>query len=248
MHVCHWKENSFPGTRERTILAKPLHADGRADAYTIVKIGGRDNIQREYRNYETYVKDSLPPVTARIQQPPVYLPAPLSGTPGRQAALQYTFIAQPGRMPASLRQALLASPAPALLEKLFGTFGPNWWMQRKPYSFRLAQEYDRMLPAHLVIEPCPGKGVYLDGDSRPDNLDLEVGDLVNLGKFPTVEPLAVGKGLSMRGISRGGQPALRIRWMGEHLAQGACGRITATRAPCCTGLCRVSTCTGCLTR
>ena len=54
-------------------------------------------------------------------------------------------------MPASLRESLLTNPNPALLEKLFDTFGPNWWMQRRPYTFRLAQEYDRMLPAHCVL-------------------------------------------------------------------------------------------------
>jgi hypothetical protein len=213
----------------RTFLAKPVHADGRSDAYTIVKIGGRDNIQREYQNYETYVKDSLPPVTARIQQPPVLLPAALAGTPGRQAALQYTFIAPPGRTPTSLRQALLANPDPALLEKLFETFGPNWWMQHRPYSFRLSQEYDRMLPAHLVIEPCPGRGAYLDGDSLPFNLGLDVGDVVTLGRFPMVEPLAVGKGVSLQGKAGGGQPALRLRWMSERPAQADSGRIAATR-------------------
>lgn len=214
----------------RTFLAKPLRPDGRADAYTIVKIGGRESIQREYENYETYVKDSLPPVTARIQQPPVILSARHAEKSGRQAALQYTFIAQPGHTPASLRQALLANPDPALLEKLFGTFGPNWWMQRKPYSFRMSQEYDRMLPTHLVVEPCPGKGSYIDGDSLPFNLDLRAGDLVTLGRFPFVEPLAVGKGLSLRGNPRGGQPALRVRWLAERLPEGSLGRIVATRS------------------
>ncbi len=218
----------------RTFLARPLRPDGRADAYTIVKIGGRESIQREYANYEAYVKNSLPPVTARIQQPPVTLGGHIARTvglqaAGREAALQYTFIAQPGHSPASLRQALLAKPDPALLEKLFETFGPNWWMQRKPYSFRLSQEYDRMLPSHLVIEACPGKGRPLNGDSLPFNLELKVGDLVALGRFPFVEPLAVGNGYALRGNPREGQPALRVRWQGEHITEGSTGRVTATR-------------------
>jgi hypothetical protein len=168
-------------------------------------------------------------MTARIQQPPVILNASPIERPDRQAALQYTFIAQPGHTPASLRQALLTNPDPVLLEKLFETFGPNWWMQRKPYSFRLSQEYDRMLPAHLVVEPCPGRGDPIDGNSLPFNLDLEVSDLVTLGRFPFVEPLVVGKGLSLRGKASGGQPALRVRWLAERLPEGTTGRIVATR-------------------
>jgi hypothetical protein len=213
----------------RTLLAKPILADGRVDAPTIVKIGGRESIQREYENYETYVKHTLPPVTARIQQPPVLLPGRLDAPPGRQAALQYTFIAQPGHIPASLRQALLANPDPALVFKLFETFGPNWWMQRRPYAFRLAQEYDRLLPTHLVIEPSPGKGAYLDGDTLPFDLSLKIGDQVSLGRFPTVEPLVGTKGYSLRGAAGRGQPALRLRWLGERPGEGAVGRVAATR-------------------
>ena len=57
----------------RTFLALPVRADGRADAHTIVKLGPRHAIQAEFSNYETFVKDTLPPVTARIQQPPAAL-------------------------------------------------------------------------------------------------------------------------------------------------------------------------------
>ena len=51
----------------RTFLVLPVKTDGHADAQTIVKIGWRADIQREAENYETFVKDSLPPMTARIQ-------------------------------------------------------------------------------------------------------------------------------------------------------------------------------------
>jgi hypothetical protein len=131
----------------RTFLALPIHPDGRADAYTIVKIGSRASIQCEAEAYERYVKDRLPPVTARIQQAPVTLPG------SSRAAVRYTFIAEPGHLPTSLRLALLADPDPALLWRLFETFGPNWWMQRRAYAFRWALEYDRLLPPHLVLEP-----------------------------------------------------------------------------------------------
>jgi hypothetical protein len=97
----------------RTFLAQPVQAGGRADAFTIIKIGMRQAIQREYENYETYVKDTLPPITARIQHTPVTVAG------SDRAAVQYTFLAAPGKLPVSLRQALLENPDPLLLRRLF---------------------------------------------------------------------------------------------------------------------------------
>ena len=72
----------------RTFLALPIRADGRADAHTIVKIGERESIRREFENYETFVKDTLPPITARIQEPPVILPSPVTALRLRSAPLR----------------------------------------------------------------------------------------------------------------------------------------------------------------
>jgi len=58
----------------RALLALPIRPDGRADAYTIAKIGARPAVEQEYANYEAFVKDTLPPVTARIQHTPVQHP------------------------------------------------------------------------------------------------------------------------------------------------------------------------------
>ena len=207
----------------RTFLAQPVHADGRADAYTIVKVGQRQAIQREFENYEAFVKDRLPPITARIQRPPVTVRG------SQRAALQYTFIAEPGRMPLSLRLALLNDPDPALLERLFETFGPNWWMQRRAYTFRLAQEYDRVLPTHYVITPERGRGRPLDGNDAPAESSLAVGELVTLRRFAQVEPRADGASLSLRGTAQPGQPPLRVRWLSTSDPLGATGRVVATR-------------------
>jgi hypothetical protein len=232
----------------RTFLAQPVRADGRSDAYTIVKIGQRRDIQAEFENYEAFVKDTLPPITARIQHPPVVYGKPPPGRrgPGRQvpgqrttaqrAALQYTFIAEPGHLPASLRQVLLKNPDPVILEKLFSTFGPNWWMQRRPYTFRLAQEYDRVLPTHYVIDPCTGRGMVLDGESPLAGVALKTGDLVRLRNFRQVELRADGESLSLRGKPADGQPPLRVRWLSLSEPEGACGRVVATRADLLRGL------------
>ncbi|MGW8251638.1 MAG: phosphotransferase, partial [Anaerolineales bacterium] len=192
-------------------------------------------IQQEYANYQDYVKNTLPPVTARIQAPPVVAARPTRRVKrqpawlGEIAALQYTFIAEPGRVPASMRQRLLADPDPGLLRKLFDTFGPNWWMQRKPYTFRLAQEYDRLLPTHYVIQPESGRGMVLDGRASPVNVSLQIGDLVSLRNFSRVELRLDGKSLSLKGHAQPGQPRLRARWLGLSDPDGATGRVVATR-------------------
>ncbi len=207
----------------RTYLALPIRPDGRSDAHTIVKIGETEAIRHEFENYETFVKDTLPPVTARIQQ------APVAGPGGRQAAIRYTFIAEPGNPPTSLRQALLANPDPSLLMKLFETFGPGWWMQRRPYTFHLAQEYDRMLPTHYVIQPERANGKLLDGRTASSDTRLEIGEYVTLRSFKTIERRLDGSSLSLRGEAAPGLLPLRLRWLGLADPNGSTGRVIATR-------------------
>lgn len=210
----------------RTFLALPIRPDGRADAYTITKIGERQSMQREYRNYETFVKDTLPPITARIQRPPVSTSSTRSS---HLAALQYTFIGEPGHPPTSLRQALLSQSDPGLLFRLLDTFGPNWWLQRRPYTFRMATEYDRVLPTHLVLEPASGKGQELDGRQSPVGLNIPVGERVTLRNFSQTELRLDGVSYSAQGPASPGQPPLRIRWLGIQRPDGATGKVIATR-------------------
>jgi hypothetical protein len=211
----------------RAFLAVPIRHDGRTDAHTIVKIGEREAIRQEFENYENFVKDTLPPVTARIQH------APVTVRGSDRAALQYTFIAAPGHPPASLLQALMANPDPSLLLKMFDTFGPNWWMQRRPYTFRMAMEYDRMLPAHLVVSPAvpDGQGVVrtLDGRSPGSLEGIREGDTVILRNFARRELRADAKSLSLRGEAASGRPALRVRWLGLANPNGATGKVVGTR-------------------
>lgn len=214
----------------RAFLALPVRADGRADAYTIAKLGDAASIQHEFENYETFVKDTLPPITARIQHPPVSV----GGQQRKLAALQYTFIGEQGRPPVSLRQALLDQPDPALLTRLVDTFGPNWWLQRRPYTFRLGLEYDRLLPTHLVIEPAGARSptaeiFQLDGRLAPGEVRLQAGALVRLSHFPQTELRADGQSLSLQGATRPGQAPLRVRWLSAARPDGALGRVAATR-------------------
>jgi hypothetical protein len=105
-------------------------------------------------------------------------------------------------------------------------------MQRKPWSFRLAQEYDRMLPAHLVVQPMPsaaGEHHTISGKMRPQDCAVFVGDLVLLSDFAQVEGRPDGKSLSLIGEPSAGQAALRVRWLGDSFKPGAVGRVAATR-------------------
>lgn len=210
----------------RTLLALPVRDDGRADAYTIAKIGERSAIEREYENYEVYVKDTLPPITARIQHPPVITRR--SETQGL-AALQYTFIGEPGKAPVSLRRALLAEPDADLLRRMMDTFGPNWWLQRRPYVFHAAVEYDRLLPSHLVIAPDRGRAAQLDGRTLSSKLKLQIGDRVQLRRFAAFEPRQDRLSLSLQGFSAPGEPPLRVRWLSTDPPEGRVGKVVATR-------------------
>ncbi|HNB54630.1 MAG TPA: phosphotransferase, partial [Anaerolineales bacterium] len=219
----------------RTFLAVPVRPDSRVDAHTIVKIADHQSIIREYTNYENFVKTTLPPATARIQQPPVRADG--------LAVLQYTFLGGPGYTPTSLRQALIENPDPRLLWKLFDTFAPNWWMQHKPYVFRVGQEYDRKLPTHYVLEPCPGTpDATLDGQTPPLSADTwPLGTILTLKNFHPASPRPGGKSVSLLSASLPGHPSVRVRWMaGSVPPQGATGRLVATRwtllREACTGL------------
>jgi hypothetical protein len=208
----------------RTFLAKPLKADGNADAETIIKMGPVLDIIHEYENYEDFVKKRLPPITARIQS----LPVTVKG--GSLAALQYTFISEPGRSPVSLRQALLEKPDPVLIHKLFNSFGPYWWMQRQPFTFTMAQEYDRLLPPHLVLVPEKGTArSELWATTDPQTLHIQAGALVKVPAFEHFETRADGTSLTLIGSAQPGKPALRLRWLDLKPPMGTTARVIADR-------------------
>ncbi len=156
---------------------------------------------------------------------------------GKNAVLQYTFIGEPGTKPVSLRQALLDAPDPKLLTRLFEMFGPNWWMQRKPWTFRLAQEYDSLLPPHWLLEPEIGKGEPLDGRKPPGSVKLSIGDLVTPQHFRIKSGGGFKDYMTLLGETTDGQPALRVRWLAKDFpknssfrqSSGQAGRVIATR-------------------
>jgi hypothetical protein len=145
--------------------------------------------------------------------------------------LQYTFICEPGHPPLSLRQALIKKPDPGTLYRLFDTFGPNWWMQRQPYTFRMEQEYDQLLPPHWLVEPASGGRtlVRLEPGEREHRQPVIVGQIVRLGAFKK-ELRPDGQSWSLKGDPRAGTPPLRLRWLSHQPPiPGVTGKITASR-------------------
>ncbi|OGO17775.1 MAG: hypothetical protein A2Z14_06890 [Chloroflexi bacterium RBG_16_48_8] len=163
----------------RTLLVRPFRSDGRADAHAIVKFGTRKMIRAEYANYQTFVRQTLPPITGRILGPPVMVQGE------EEAVLQYTFVGTPNIAPVSLRSFALKQPvqetARLIEDRLFSTFGPAWWMQRRPYVFRMRQEYDHLLPVHLLLEAVGAdhEASVLSGDLRQVQ-HLKPGDVVRI--------------------------------------------------------------------
>jgi hypothetical protein len=220
----------------RTLLVQPSHADGRIDAHAIVKIGSAREIQAEYSNYESFVRHTLPPVTSRVQGPPVLV----SNVP--DAALEYTFVGMPGVSPTSFRSFVLSSSAiesQDLIENcLFATFGAGWWMQRVPYSFRLGQEYDRLLPVHLVLEASDERRENRVRSGNPSDLDgLQEGEVIRLENATVIEVRSKRKSATLSWQDNSFTPFTRVRFQNTQpgdFSEGTrirsvYGRVVATR-------------------
>jgi len=220
----------------RTLLIQPIRPDGRADAHVILKIGSRSLIQSEYVNYQNFVRHTLPPITGRVLGPPVIVQGE------KDAALQYTFVGTPGAAPVSLRSFALNRPsretARLIEDQLFATFGPAWWMQRQPYYFRILHEYDRLLPAHLLLEPTDVQrnGAIISGDLA-DIKGLKPGDIVRLEEALVVEVRPQRKTVTLAWPQSPSGSTLRVRFrdmspgaFSEGREKGAfSGRVVASR-------------------
>jgi hypothetical protein len=134
------------------LLVTPIHADRREDASVVVKIADATSILDEERRYNAYVRNTLPPLTARLEQRTTakYLDT---------AGLKYTFVADQTGASGSLRVLAHEMGAERLREwlrsQLFPYFGRTWWMQRTPDLFQVWEEYDWLLPPLLTLDFVP---------------------------------------------------------------------------------------------
>jgi hypothetical protein len=207
----------------RTFMATPIHVNQKADAYSIIKVSGRESINREFHNYQVYVKATLPPTTARIQE------APISVKQVDLAALRYTFIGAPGNLPQSLRQIMQKNPDPHWFEHLASSYGPNWWLQRTPYTFRLSQEYGRKLPAHYVIRPAKGKGKLLDGRLPMEKEQFKTGDLIYLKNFQVANINPTRGRISLLSPSEEGGMPIKVTYLSAEIPKEFIGEVITTR-------------------
>lgn len=142
-------------TSAKVLVASPYRADGHANASVVVKLDDRQAILYEKMRYDSFVRDTLPPATARV------LDNPIAPDKSMLGGLKYTFIRDrdaPG--PVDLAdfghehgpEAL----ADLLQNSLYRVFGETWWSQRHLYQFGVWQEYEMVLPPSLVVEVVPG--------------------------------------------------------------------------------------------
>ncbi|MCU0513154.1 MAG: phosphotransferase [Anaerolineae bacterium] len=137
-------------TRSTLLVVTPIRVDNRADAPVVVKIGPGDMILDEAQRYERYVKNTLPPLTARLEDRPT---APETSD---LAGIKYTFVTDPDGNPADMRVATRKWSGERLGEwlqmRLYQHFGEGWWKQNRMYRFEAWQEYDWVLPPMLTLE------------------------------------------------------------------------------------------------
>ncbi len=172
------------------LVVTPRRMDGFEDAAVVVKIDRADDILDEARRYETNIRNTLPPLTARLEDRPT---APETS---ELAGLKYTFVSDGSDQPRDLRLVAAEWGTEALgqwlVHSLLPTFGKTWWLQKRPYRFQIAAEYDWMLPPAVTFEALEGEDVPENATELRDPIkrsrlqELEYGDIVVIENF-TVE-------------------------------------------------------------
>ncbi len=212
-------------TSATILVVTPISADGIEDAAVVVKIDDADMILDEAQRYETHVKSSLPPLTARLEDKPT------TSETSDLAGLKYTFIAGTNSSAQDLREAAhdLENLGEWLRRELFPYFGKTWWKQNRPYRFQVWTEYDWLLPPLLTLEfipeeEVPPTAIVLHDPLRRVRISkLEYGDVVLIENF-TVQRVYRDKNMIQLAIGKGSEAARRAYKMnvqGLNLSQDA---------------------------
>lgn len=140
-------------TGAKILVVQPYRAQ-RAEARVVVKIDEQSIIQHEKRHYDSYVKDTLPPTTARL------LDSPALPENSRLGGLKYTLV-QPsgGTNPVDLKQyaAQLSGIELSNIIRtgIFEAYNGTWWSQRQRYRFGAWREYEYVLPVAIEVTLAP---------------------------------------------------------------------------------------------
>lgn len=205
------------------LVVTPVQADGMEDAAVVVKIDDADMILDEAQRYDTHVRSSLPPLTARLEDKPT------TSETSDLAGLKYTFIAGMNSSAQDLREAAhdLDNLGEWLRRELYPYFGKTWWKQNRPYRFQVWAEYDWLLPPLLTLDVVPDEEIptnatlVRDPVRRARLAHLDYGDMVVVENF-TVQRVYRDKNMIQLAIGKGSEAARRaykINVRGIDLAQ-----------------------------
>ncbi|MGB7340639.1 MAG: Clp protease N-terminal domain-containing protein [Phototrophicaceae bacterium] len=174
-------------TSSQLLVVTPIRVGDRSAASVVVKIGHTDAILDEAQRYDKYVKDTLPPLTARLEDKPI---APDSSD---YAGLKYTFLTDSAGNPTDMRGKVNEWSGSKLGEwlhqSLYGQFGEKWWKQARPYRFEAWREYDWLLPPILtlkVTDPAkkPSSATVLRFPIRRGKVtSLDLGEIIAVDNF-----------------------------------------------------------------
>lgn len=173
-------------TGARILVVRPFQPH-RAEARVVVKIDTRTNILYEKRHYDAYVKDTLPPTTARLLDNPA-LPenCDLGG-------LKYTLIQPSGSSDpidlSSHADRLSGIELGAIIQtNIYDVYASGWWSQHQRYRFGVWREYEHILPPALEITASPDQYPVAKHVLEPLGIwsrrnIIEPGDTVELRHF-----------------------------------------------------------------
>jgi len=194
------------------LVVTPIQEDNLEEAPLVVKIDRTDLILDEAKRYELHVKNTLPPLTARIEDKPT---APDTAD---LAGIKYTFIADHSGVPRDLRAVATEWKGEALgvwlKDSLFASFGKTWWSQRRPYRFQAWMEYDWYLPPILTLEWLSEDAqrgdsfIIRDPVRRARLTELEYGGAVMVDNF-TVQKVYPDRNEIALAVGRGTEAARR---------------------------------------
>lgn len=209
------------------LVVTPIGSDRMEDAAVVVKIDTADTVLDEAQRYDTHVKNSLPPLTARLED------RPTTSETSDLAGLKYTFVAGADNSAQDLRtvaqQIGIDKLGEWLRRELYPYFGKTWWQQRRAFRFQVWTEYDWLLPPLLTLEFVPeDEGTapvasIKEPVKRVKIRELQYGDVITLEGFVvqrvnreknTIQ-LALGKG------SEAAKRAYKIQVRGLNLSRDA---------------------------
>jgi len=211
------------------LVVTPVGADQMEDAAVVVKIDTADTVLDEAQRYDTHVKNSLPPLTARLEDKPT------TSETSDLAGLKYTFVAGRDNTAQDMRTVVqkigIEKLGDWLRRELYPYFGKTWWQQRRAFRFQVWTEYDWLLPPLLTLEFMPEDdgsvptptALIKEPVKRGRIKGLEYGDVVALEGFivqrvnreKSMIQLAIGKG------SEAAKRAYKIQVRGLNLSRDA---------------------------